>query len=97
MLDFKPDARPPGKPAGSRRTRPPRRQRKERPSVFAYSLWIHCADAFCGTDEEEAPTVEVPTPQWMAAIGRRTLTPAEQAARKAYFDQQIARSLSRTA
>lgn len=85
MPDFKPDARPPGRPA------------RKRPSVFAYSLWVHCADAFRGMDQDNVPTVEVPTRQWMAAIGRRTLTPAELAAREAYFDRQIAQGLSRIA
>ena len=89
MPDFKPDARPPG-----RQVRPARPCRK-RPSVFAYSLWVHCADAFRPTRKNVALPVEVPTRQWMAAIGRRNLTPAELAARKAYFDQQIAQSLAR--
>jgi len=88
MPDFKPDARPPGQPAR------PARPRRKRPSVFAYSLWVHCSDAFRSTTTEPPPTVEVPTRQWMAAVGRRTLTPAELAARRAYFDQQIAHCLA---
>jgi len=75
MSDFKPDIRPPA------------RLHRGRASVFAYSLWVHCIDLFRRT----AKSVNVPTRQWMSAVGRRLLTPAEQAARRKYFDRKIAK------
>ncbi len=79
MSDYKPDIRPPA------------RLGRGRASVFAYSLWVHRIDAF----RQTVRTVEVPTHQWMDAIGRRPLTPAEQAARRKYFDRKIAKCLPR--
>lgn len=81
MDDFKPDIRPPAP------------LRHERASVFAYSLWVHCIDLFRKT----AHSVHVPTQQWMAAVGRRLLTPAELAARRKYFDRKIAKCHPRRA
>ena len=79
MSDFKPDIQPTA------------RLRRGRASVFAYSLWVYCIDLL--RFRKTAHTVHVPTQQWMAAVGRRLLTPAELAARRKYFDRRIARAI----
>lgn len=69
--------------------RPPAGPHRERPAVFARSPWADGADAFGRADE-------VPTRQWMGAVGRRVLTPAEQDARREYFDRKAAPYCRRT-
>ena len=68
---------------------------RRRESVFAYSLWVHWIDLACRTVSGVARPVEVPTSQWMDAVGRRRLTPAELTARRKYFDRKAAEAIAR--
>ncbi len=85
MADYKPDVRAPA------------RLGRRRESVFAYSLWVHWIDLVRRTVGRAARPVEVPTHQWMDAVGRRRLTPAELAARRKYFDRKAAEAIARCA
>lgn len=75
--------------------RTPARRRRRRESVFACSPWGSWIDTVRRTIAGVARPVKVPTSQWMDAVGRRRLTPAEQAARCRYFDRKAAEAMAR--
>ena len=57
-------------------------------SVFAYNLFLIWAEF----PRRSAP---VPVEQWQGAVGRRSLTPQEQAARESHFRRRISKAISR--
>ena len=59
----------------------------KRSAVFAYALWIQYAPI-------ARPIAPVPDAQWQEAVGRRLLTPAEEAARCRYFDRKAHNALA---
>ena len=74
-------------------------------SVFAYSPFIDTAEGPCisapgpgaygpALREPAQRESHVPPLQWQAAVGRRVLTPQEQAARELHFERKAADMLA---
>ena len=57
-------------------------------SIFDVTAFIEEADLGDGREALPAPIVEPPPESWQDAVGRRLLTPLEEAARERYFDRK---------
>ena len=68
-------------------------------SVFDVEPFIADVELTAGDTPHPAPAPEPgdgPDRSWQAAVGRRMLTPQEQAARERYFDAKAAEAVARS-